>query len=180
MTYLRARLHEKGTWLGLALVLAAIGVAFWYERVGVKSSSLAALGAIVAAVPSDLRWLWPKLARFAIVRVLRSTEPAPAVPIAIPPKDPPAMSLSSDILAEVEKQIVPLFKAELDKVVAGMGPNEQAAYADIQAVAEAPTTLGVLKLGADLLAVMHDVTVRAQAAEASVAAQSPAGGVSPA
>lgn len=88
------------------------------------------------------------------------------------------MSLSTDILAEVEKQIVPLFKAELDKIVAGMGPNEQAAYQDVQAVAAAPTTLGVLKLGADLLAVLHDVTARAEAAETTVAAQSPASPVS--
>lgn len=162
LDYLRARLHERSTWIGLALALVAIGGMIWYARIGYKTGALAALGAALAAAPEHLRWLWPIVERFATVRAQKST--------AAPTPEPVAMSLSSDILAEVEKQIVPLFLSEFSKIVAGMGPAEQAAFADIQSVAASPTALGVLKLGADLLAVLHDVTAKLEASEAARAA----------
>ncbi len=102
-----------------------------------------------------LRWFWPILARFAILRTQRSTAPveapiSPAKPVLIFAKDAPDMSTllaaieakAAELAAAAEAELNAFTEKYLGSSVAQLGVEATAWYSDFQAARTANSTKG--------------------------------------
>lgn len=189
MNYLRARLAEKGTYAGILALAVAIAAMLWYWRVGYKTGALAAIGATVAAIPSNLRWLWPMLARFTILRAQKSTEVSVPAPIVAKPvnetlifaKDDPNMTWFDDIKVDAEKKVGTLMLGSLGAKLVTALPEAQEVYTDFMAARSSDSTVDWVKFISDTAELVHGLAqdvAAVQAENATLKAAQPAAVIS--
>lgn len=146
IAYLRNRLSERLTWVGIAFALVA-GIVFVFYRQEVLAAVNALVGSAIAALPD--RILHRSL--FSPENVSGTT--TAAIPVA--PIRSIKMSLVDDFKAAVEKAAENAAMAALKAGIATLpGPSQAAANA-VVSVAETPTAANITVAVADILAVVE-------------------------
>lgn len=144
IAYLRNRLLERSTWIGLAIAAACIALAWIYQE-QIYTACVGLLALVRAGLPD----------RFLSSRIRAVLAPVqPATPPAQPPRSTP-MSLVDDFKTAVEAAAENAAKAALKAAIASLpGPSQAAANAVVSA-AESPTTANITVAVADILAVVE-------------------------
>lgn len=157
MIYLRNRLPEWSTWLGLIVAVAALAL-FWLYRQEIYSALVAIAGSAIAASP-ERSMAKPIRALLALIR--------PATPQVAPPRSIP---MSSNFVASLEAAALEAVKVTAAALPAPTGPAVSAVLAAFEDRSTANVLAAVIAVVSAVEAALA-VVPPAPVAETNVAAE---------
>jgi len=163
LTYLRDLFREWSTWACLAVVIACVLV-FWYYRGQIYTHVVGTLALFGAALKDEmfkrtLEWF-------------RSLFTRPAV--SAPSKEVSMFEVQSLIAGALQQVESTAFSVVMDQIGASeLVPEGKQLVADFSALRASPSFNADLKFVGDLSQVIHDLSTKLSAANATIASQPP-------